>query len=79
LNFDQIELLAYDRGFRVVDTYGTFIVFRRKSASGVVINTASTDWCSSGGMGGVHGDMIKKITLNALTKLKNGETVFTEE
>jgi hypothetical protein len=79
LNFDQIELLAFDRGFRAVDTYGTFIVFRRKPTSGVVINTASTDWCSSAGMGGTHGDMIKKITLNALTKLKNGETVFTEE
>lgn len=79
LNFDQIELLAFDRGFRVTDTYGTFIAFRRKPTSGVVINTASTDWCSSAGMGGPHGDKIKKITLNALTKLKNGETIFTEE
>jgi hypothetical protein len=79
LNFDQIELLAFDKGFRSVDTYGTFIVFRRTPTSGVIINTASTDWCSSGGMGGSDGDKIKKITLNALTKLKNGETVFTGE
>jgi hypothetical protein len=79
LNFDQVELLAFDKGFRSIETYGTFIVFRRTPSSGVVINTASTDWCSSGGMGGVHGDKIKKITLNALTRLKNGETVFTEE
>ncbi len=79
LNFDQVELLAFDRGFRTVDTYGTFIVFRRTPTSGVIINTASTDWCSSGGMGGADGDKIKKITLNALTKLKAGETVFTEE
>lgn len=79
LDFDQIELLAFDRGFRTVDTYGTFIVFRRTSTSGIVINTASTDWCSTAGMGGPEGDKIKKITLNALTKLKNGETVFTEE
>lgn len=76
LNFHQVELLAYDIGFRVTDTYGTFIVFRRTPTSGIVINTASTDWCSSNGMGGTHGDKIKTITHNALTKLKNQEPVF---
>lgn len=79
LDFDRIELLAFDKGFRNVETYGTFIVFRRTPSSGVVINVASTDWCSSEGMGGVDGEKIKKITSNALTKLTNGETVFTEE
>jgi hypothetical protein len=78
LNFTKIELLGFDRGFRVSETVGTFIVFRRTPSSGIIINTASTDWCSSNGMGGESADKIKKITYNAITKLLRGDAVFAE-
>jgi hypothetical protein len=77
LNFDKVELIGFDKGFRVTETYGTFIVFKKNAQSGVVINTSSTDWCSEKGMGGLDADKIKTITLNAITKLKNKTTVFS--
>lgn len=77
LGFEKIELLGYDKGFRVTETVGTFIVFKKALESGVIVNTASTDWCSANGMGGTSGDVIKKVTLNALTKLLNNEPIFS--
>lgn len=77
MNFDKIELLAFDKGYRVTETNATFIVFRKAPASGIVINTATTNWCSNTGMGGSSGDRIKAITLNALTKLIHDAPVFT--
>lgn len=77
LNFDKIELLAFDKGYRVTETTATFIVFRKTPTSGIVINTSSTDWCSSNGMGGQSATTIKQITHNALTKLLNNEPVFS--
>lgn len=77
LNFEKIELLAFDKGYRVTETTATFIVFRKTSTSGIVINTATTDWCSSSGMGGSSGHIIKKITFNALYKLVNDAPVFS--
>lgn len=62
----------------VVDTTPTFIVFQKTPFSGIVINGASTDWCSTSGMGGKSGDHIKQITYNALNKLMSGLPVFTE-
>lgn len=76
LNFEKVELIGFDKGFRGNETYGTFIVFKKTATSGTVVNTSSCDWCSARGMGGKDADKIKKITLNALTKLKNGESVF---
>jgi hypothetical protein len=78
LNFENIELLAFDKGFRVTETTATAIVFRKKSTSGIIVNTASTDWCSSNGMGGSSGDVIKRITFNALYKLLNDAPVFSQ-
>lgn len=78
LNFDKIELLGFDKGFRVNETVGTFIVFRKKSGSGIVVNTSSCNWCSSNGMGGSAGSVIKKITYNALDKLVNDAAIFSE-
>jgi hypothetical protein len=77
LGFEKIEMIGFDKGFRFQETAGTFIAFRRKSSSGIVINMASTDWCSSSGMGSASGDMIKKITRNAITKLLNHQPVFS--
>ncbi|HEU5148457.1 MAG TPA: N,N-dimethylformamidase beta subunit family domain-containing protein [Chryseosolibacter sp.] len=76
LNFEKIELLAFDKGYRASETNATFIVFRKTPTSGIVINTATTNWCSSTGMGGASGDVIKRITLNALAKLVNDAPVF---
>jgi hypothetical protein len=78
LGFDKIELLAFDRGYRVTETTGTFIAFRKNQSSGIVINTASTDWCSANGMGGSSQQTIQKITYNALTRLVNNQTVFSK-
>lgn len=76
LNFEKIELLAFDKGYRATETNATFIVFKKAPASGIVINTATTNWCSYSGMGGSSGDLIKAITLNALTKLVLDAPVF---
>jgi len=76
-NFHKIEMIGYDYGFRVVKTVATFIVLQRTATSGVIVNTASTNWCSKNGMGGKDGDKIKTITLNALNILLNGENAFT--
>jgi hypothetical protein len=75
---DKIEVVGYDKGMRGVETYGTFIVYKPPyRSSGYIINTASTDWCSSDGMGGSSGEIIKKITYNAVTKLVNNQPVFS--
>jgi hypothetical protein len=79
LGFEKIELVGYDKGFRVTETVGTFIVFKKSSESGIIVNTGSTDWCSANGMGGTSADIVKKITLNALTKLLNNETLFSDD
>jgi hypothetical protein len=71
------EIIGFDKGFRGAETYPTFIAFQRSASSGIIINTGSTDWCSSNGMGGASGDIIKRITLNAIQKLLKGETVFS--
>jgi len=76
LNFEKVELIGFDRGFRVNETIGTFIVLQKTSTSGIVVNTSSMDWCSENGMGGTSGTEIKKITLNAIQKLLRGETLF---
>jgi len=76
LNFEKFELLGFDKGYRGKETTATFIIFRKTSTTGIVINTATTDWCSANGMGGLSENIIKTITLNALTKLLNDEPVF---
>ena len=77
LGFNKIELLGFDKGFRGVETTATFIVFQKSPTSGIIVNTASTDWCSASGMGGTSGTVIKKITHNALIKLLNNDRVFS--
>jgi len=48
----------------------------REKASGIIINAASTDWCSSEGMGS---EDVKKITLNMIHKWLKKENVFSTE
>jgi hypothetical protein len=78
MHVKKAELIGFDKAFRVKQTYPTFIVTQRTKKSGIIINTGTTDWCSSRGIGGISGDAIKKITLNAITKLLNDENVFSE-
>ncbi|MBL0741627.1 N,N-dimethylformamidase beta subunit family domain-containing protein [Chryseolinea lacunae] len=79
LNFEKVELVGFDRGFRGnAETVATFLVVQKTKTSGIIVNTSSTDWCSSNGMGGTSGANIKAITQNAIQKLLNGQTVFSQ-
>jgi hypothetical protein len=78
LDAEKAELVGFDKGFRGDNmTIGTFIVLKRSSSSGIIVNTSSTDWCSSNGMGGSSGDNIKKITYNAIVKLLAKKNIFS--
>ncbi len=78
LGFDKIELIGFDRGSRGgKETIGTFIVFKKTTTSGIVVNTASYDWCSERGMDGSNGTMVKKITLNAIDRLLTKKNIFS--
>ncbi len=78
LGFHKVDLVGYDKGSRLnKETIGTFIVMQKTKSSGILINAASNDWCSEKGMGGTDGDKVKIITSNAINKLLNGETVFS--
>lgn len=77
LNFEKVELIGFDLGSRGgKETVGTFIVFKKTTSSGVVINAASYDWCSARGMGGRDGNALKQITLNAIDHLLTKTSVF---
>lgn len=73
--FYRQQLLGFDKGFRIRETYGTFIVFQKSENSGIIINTASTDWCSKG-FSGRDGEKIKKLTYNFIDFLLNDKSVF---
>ena len=74
LGFERIELIGYDSTFRAKHGVATWIAFRKTRKSGVVINTASTDWCSHRGMGS---DDVRRITKNMISKLLRNENVFS--
>jgi hypothetical protein len=77
-NFYKMELIGFDRASRFgVDTYGTFIAIQRSFNSGQIVNTASSNWCSYDGIGGKDGNIIQIITRNAIDKLVNGESIFS--
>jgi hypothetical protein len=71
------EIIAFDKGFRSKETYGTFIIYQRTISSGIIVNAGSTAWCSQNGMGGKSSEQIKKITVNAITKLMASQNVFS--
>lgn len=78
-NFEKLELIGYDRGTRGgLETYPTFIAMKATPSSGIIINMASTDWCSPTGVGHTTaGSPLKVITKNAIRKLLNGAKVFS--
>jgi hypothetical protein len=76
LAFEKIEIVGYDlvqRGEKA--GVATWIVFKQSPSSGIVINTATTDWCSARGIG--TSKDIQKITSTMISKLINGENVFS--
>ena len=77
--FYRAELIGYDLSFRVNETIGTWVIIQHKQNSGVIINTASTDWRSEVGMTGKSSNIIKKITLNMIELLlqSDKEKLFT--
>lgn len=75
-NFNRIEIVGYDRvQWAGKNGVATWIVFKPTTASGIVINTGSTDWCSSRGIG--SNEEIKTITRTMMKKLMNDENVFS--
>lgn len=75
--FKKIEVIGYDRVSRGTrEGVATWIVFRATASSGIVINTASTDWCSYRGIG--YNEDIQIITTNMINKLLRNENVFTD-
>ncbi|GHM99687.1 hypothetical protein WSM22_11770 [Cytophagales bacterium WSM2-2] len=79
MNFEKLELIGFDKGTRGgAETYPTFIALRHTPTSGIIVNTGAMDWCSSSGIGSSgSGSQIKQITTNAITKLLDGKTVFS--
>ncbi len=78
LGFVQAELIAYDLVSRAgVEGVATWIVCKPSKSSGVIINTASTDWCSDRGIG--NNPHIQTITHTMITKLVNRTNVFSTE
>jgi hypothetical protein len=76
--FSKIEIVGYDRVQRDgKEGIATWIVFKPTNSSGIVINTASTDWCSSRGIG--SNVDIQIITRTMVRKLLYGENVFATD
>lgn len=74
LGFYEGEIVGYDKTFRVKEGIATWVVIRKTKTSGIMINVATTDWCSGEGMGN---DDVKTITLNMIMKLLRKENVFS--
>ena len=76
LGFEKVEIVGFDKTFRIQEGIATWLVIRKAKGSGIIINVASTDWCSSVGMGNSD---IQKITLTMINKLLKKEEVFAPE
>lgn len=55
---------------------GTWIATQRTATSGVVINGASTNWCSKTGVNGQDSSRVRKIILNMIDILATHQSVF---
>lgn len=75
-HFFKLEIVGFDHVSRgQKEGVATWIVFRADASSGIVINTASTDWCSQRGIG--SSEDIRTITRNMISLLATGKDVFT--
>jgi len=79
LNFHKVELIGYTFSINPNNKpgLGTFMVFQKTPASGTVVNVASTDWCSSNGIGGKDSKKIETITKNMIEGSLNKRNLFS--
>ena len=82
----RAEIIGYQDCFRndadtgagsVANSVGTWIVFQRTATSGVVMNGASTNWCSYRGVQGADGVRVRRIILNMFDILVNKKSAFS--
>lgn len=78
LGFFKSEIIGFDHVVNRAgaDMIATWIVFKRSITSGIVINVASTNWCSHDGIG-VNPE-IQQITATMIQKIINKETIFSD-
>jgi len=79
LNFHRVELIGYTFSLNPDNKpgLGTFMVFQKTSHSGTVVNVASTDWCSTNGIGGRDKEKIETITKNMIDGSLNNSSLFS--
>jgi hypothetical protein len=61
---------------KVADKVATWIVYQRTATSGVIMNGASTNWCSRTGAFGTDGFRVRQIIVNMLESLVKNESLF---
>jgi hypothetical protein len=60
----------------IAENVGTWIAYQRQAGSGVVLNGASTNWCSRSGAFGKDGYRVRKVIRNMVDILAQGRQVF---
>jgi hypothetical protein len=76
----KAEIIGYDyclSGPNGVNQVATWVALQRAPTSGVIINGASTDWCSPNGVAGTDGTLVGQIIRNMIEALVNQQSVFT--
>lgn len=77
--FLKFEIIGFDQAkYAGQATVACFFALRRNRRSGVIVNMASTNWCSPSGMGGADKNKITRITQNAIRLLVSGGNVFSK-
>lgn len=76
----RAEIIAYQACSRndndVANNVATWIAYQRTATSGVVMNGASTNWCSLTGVSGPDRIRVRKIILNMIDILVTEQPVF---
>jgi hypothetical protein len=81
-NYYKSELLAYNYTYNAEEpartpSAGTFVIFQKKTTSGVIVNTSSETWCLHG-YSGQSQNLIKTITENMIDKSLSGAYLFSK-
>jgi hypothetical protein len=76
--FKNIELIGYDSvAYEGREGLATWVVLKKSENSGVIVNTASTNWCKERGIRSHDLKLIHTITINMIDKLLKKENVFS--
>ena len=78
-DFYRYKVLGYDLMWRAGLTIAGFIACQKTENSGIVINTGTTDWCSSEGMNGPSSKEIKQITKNMINILIQDKSIISNK